>query len=178
MKKVVLSLLLIIGISISSFSQFTQVESYIGEIKLFAGNFPPTGWAFCDGQTIQISQNQALFAIIGTTYGGDGRTNYKLPDLRSRVPVHVGSFQPNGLRQVQLGETGGQEVSTVQPSTVSLKTNGSSFDTKTTGRDGAPFAVQSVVVTPNGQPQVLDNRSPYLGLNYIICLTGIFPMRD
>lgn len=178
MKKFILSVLIILSISISSFAQYSQVESYIGEIKLFAGNFAPQGWAFCDGQTLPISQNQALFSIIGTYYGGDGVSNFKLPDLRSRVPVHAGGFQPNNLKKVQLGEVGGQESLTIQPSTIGVKTNGVKFDAQTTGRDGAPFAVQSVVVSPTSQPQVLDNRTPYVGLNYIICLSGIYPMRD
>lgn len=175
MKKIILSLLLILSISLKSFS---QVEAFIGEIRMFAGNFAPVGWAFCDGTTLPIQHNEALFSLIGTYYGGDGQTNFKLPDLRSRVPVHSGLIQPMVLKKVQLGEMGGQETLTVQPSTVGVKTNGSSFDTKTTGRDGAPFAVQSVVVTPQGNPQVLDNRPPYLGVNYIICLYGIYPSRQ
>lgn len=178
MKKFILSVLIILSISISSFAQYSQVESYIGEIKLFAGNYPPSGWAFCDGQTLQISQNQALFSIIGTYYGGDGKTNFQLPDLRSRVPVHAGGFQPNNLKKVQLGEVGGQESLSIVPPAVSVKTTGTALDTKTTGRDGAPFVVQSVVVTPPTQPQIFDNRTPYVGLNYIICLSGIYPMRD
>lgn len=176
MKKIILSLLLILSISFNSFS---QVEAFIGEIRMFAGNYPPVGWEFCEGQTLPIQHNEALFSIIGTYYGGDGRTNFKLPDLRSRVPVHAGAVQPMTLKKIQLGEMGGQETVIVQPSTVGVKTNGTALDTKTTGRDGAPFAVQSVVVTPQGNPQVLDNRPPYLGVNFIICVYGgIYPSRQ
>ncbi|MFY1113097.1 MAG: tail fiber protein, partial [Methanosarcinaceae archaeon] len=86
-------------------------EPFIGEIRMFAGNFAPRGWAFCDGQLLPISQNTALFSILGTTYGGDGRTTFGLPDLRGRVPVHAGSGP--GLSTVRLGDTGGAETVTL-----------------------------------------------------------------
>lgn len=179
MKKLLLSLFLIVGLSVSSFAQYSQVESYIGEIRIFAGNYAPSGWAFCDGQTLPIAQNQALFAILGTTYGGDGVTNFKLPDLRSRTPIHSGGYQPSaGLRKIEIGEIGGNELTTILPNVVTLKTTSVKFDAQTTGRDGAPSAVQSVSVNPSGLPQQIDNRSPYLGINYIICLYGIFPSRN
>ena len=84
-------------------------DPFIGEIRLFAGNFTPRGWAFCNGQLLAISQYQALFAILGTTYGGDGRTTFALPDLRGRTPVHRGSSQGPGLSLRELGEKGGKE---------------------------------------------------------------------
>jgi microcystin-dependent protein len=164
---------LLLGLLIlTSFSAFSQEESYIGTVKLFAGNFAPRGWAFCSGQLIPIAQNQALFAVLGTTYGGDGRTTFALPDLRGRVPVHVDN------NKITLGEVGGSETTVINPSVSQLKTSGVSLDTKTTGRDGAPSVLQSAQLLPVSQPQVVDNRPPYLGLNYIICIYGIFPSRD
>lgn len=156
---------------LTSVSAFSQVDSYIGEIKLFSGNFAPRGWAMCNGQTLPINQYQALFSILGTTYGGDGKTSFMLPDLRGRVPVHFDVFK------ISLGETGGSETMVINPSLSQIKVTGTALDTKTTGRDGAPFAVQSVQQIPMNQPQVLDNRPPYLGLNYIICIEGIYPSR-
>lgn len=175
MKKIILSLVLILSISFSSFAQ----DQFIGEIRLFAGTYPPRGWAFCNGQTLQISQYTAVFAILGTYYGGDGRSTFALPDLRGRVPIHSGnSIGPNLSRPVILGEKGGEEVNTVNPPLVSVVTNGVKLDAPTTGRDGIPTLVTSVVLNNGTVPQKLDNRSPYLGLNYIICLEGYFPTRD
>ena len=174
MKKIILSLVLIISISISSFCQ----DQYIGEIRLFAGNFAPRGWAFCNGQTLPIQQYAAVFAILGVTYGGDGRTNFALPDLRGRVPVHSGNSMSPGLSPVILGERAGSETTVVNPPIVSAITSGVKLDASTTGKDGVPTLVTSVVLNNSSPQQKLDNRSPYLGLNYIICLEGIFPMRD
>lgn len=115
-----------------------MAEAYLGQIVLFAGNFAPRGWAICDGRLMVISQYQALFAILGTTYGGDGRFNFALPDLRGRVPV--GPRQGPGLTSHELGQTWGSQAATL------------SGDSQQ-GQD-----------TPGG-----------LGLNYIICLQGIFP---
>jgi microcystin-dependent protein len=171
-KSFIIAVLMMIGIASNA------QDAYIAEIRLFAGNFEPQGWAFCNGQTLSISQNQALFALIGTTYGGDGRSTFKLPDLRSRVPVHAGFSQAPGLSQVILGEQGGVETNVVTPSIVTLSVTGVSLDTKTTGRDGAPSVVQTVVANNVSQNQELKNRQPYLGLNYIICLQGIFPPRN
>ena len=131
-------------------------EGMIGEIRLFAGNFAPRGWAFCDGQLLAISSNQALFSILGTTYGGDGRTTFALPDLRGRVPAHAGTGP--GISEVRLGQKMGQEM---------LETN----------------PVSNVMVDRNGKNFVLrsgkiDNRPPSLGLHYIICMQGIFPSRS
>jgi microcystin-dependent protein len=173
MKKLFLIALLVLGFNFSH-----GQDQFIGEIRIFAGNYAPLGWAFCNGQTMSIQQNQALFSILGITYGGDGRTTFALPDLRSRVPVHAGYYPPNNLKQVVLGEMGGVEKSVVIPYLPSLQTSGVKFDAQTTGRDGAPFALQSVVVVGAGKNQELDNRQPYLGLNYIIALEGLYPMRN
>lgn len=176
MNKMFLSLFLVLLSCASSYAQ--QLDAFIGEIKLFAGSYPPSGWALCDGQVLQIRGNEALYSIIGNRFGGDGVTNFALPDLRSRVAVHSGNSMPIALKRVELGEKGGSEKLSILPQQVTLKTNGVKFDTQTTGRDGAPFAVQSVVTNTNNQPQELDNRQPYLGISYIICLYGIYPMRD
>ena len=104
MKKLLLSVLLVIGLGLSSFAQYSQVEAFIGEIRLFAGTYAPAGWAFCNGQQIPIQQNQALYAIIGTTYGGNPASYFNLPDLRGRVPVHSGVQQAPDVPFVQLGQ--------------------------------------------------------------------------
>ena len=121
-------------------------------IKLFAGNYAPEGWMFCHGQTLAISSNSALYSLIGTTYGGNGHATFCLPDLRSRVPVGVG--QGNGLSNVNLGERAGAESVTTPQIQVQAGTGG---------------------VAAAAQPH--ENRQPFLGLNYIICVRGIYPPR-
>lgn len=174
MKKLILLFVLVTGLFVTTKAQ----EGYIGEIRLFAGNYAPQGWAFCNGQVLAISQYNAVYALLGTTYGGDGKSTFALPDLRGRVPVHAGFNQGPGLTMVVLGEKGGVETNTVNPPQVQLKVDGVSLDTKTTGRDGAPSVVTNAYVVSQGQPQVLNNKQPYLGLNYIICLQGVWPPRD
>lgn len=175
------------------------MEPLIGEIKLFAGNFAPRGWAFCNGQLLPISQNQALFSILGTTYGGDGRTTFALPDLRGRVPVHPGTGP--GLSSKSLGEQGGTETETL--STQQLPAHTHSYDDAasdgTVSRSGAskffypvpkswgvevPLRGKTTVTertetsgqAGSGQPH--NNLPPYLGIHYIIALQGIFPSRN
>jgi microcystin-dependent protein len=170
--------LFIVALLFLSLSSFAQVDAYIGEVRLFAGNFPPRGWAFCDGTILSVQSNAALFSILGTTYGGNGINTFGLPDLRGRVAVHAGYSTGPTLEHIDLGEKGGKETNIVIGTLPRLSITGASFDTKTTGRDGAPWAVQTVTLDATDQPQVLDNRPPYLGLNYIICVEGIFPMRN
>lgn len=163
-------------------------QPYIGEIRIFAGNFAPVGWAFCQGQLIPISENDALFNLIGTTYGGDGQTTFALPDLRSRLPVHMG----NGFT---LAETGGTEsvTLTVQqlPGHVHLlqATNNNASATSAAGHVLAqtptytPYnsgfgadttmAATSIGNTGGGQPH--QNLQPFLCLNFIISLFGVYP---
>jgi microcystin-dependent protein len=174
MKRIILTILIAVGLTASSFSQ----EQFIGEVRLFAGNFAPKGWAFCNGQSMPVNQYAALFSVLGTTYGGDGMTTFKLPDLRGRVPFHAGYSQGPGLSPIVLGEVGGTETNTILPSNVSVKTNNVSLDTQTTGRDGAPMVVTSVILNNSTPPQVITNRPPYLGMNYIICVEGYYPMRN
>ena len=135
-----------------------SIEPLIGEIIMFAGNFAPRNWALCDGQLLPINSHQALFSILGTTYGGDGRTTFGLPDLRGRVPVHAG--QGAGLSSYRLGQKGGTEK-------VSISKGTPVAPTKKAGSVN--------VVTANTQP---SNLQPYTTVNYIIALEGIFPSRN
>lgn len=141
-------------------SQSFAQEAMIGEIKMFAGNFAPRGWAFCEGQMLPISRNSALFSILGTTYGGDGRTTFALPDLRGRMPVQPG--QGKNLNNVSLGDRGGSESKELRKMTVVEKPKGKSYETYT-------------VKSSNSK---MYTRDPYLGINYIIALQGVFPSRN
>jgi microcystin-dependent protein len=171
-------------------------DPYIGEIYMFAGNFAPNNFALCDGALMAISQNTALFSILGTTYGGDGRTTFGLPDLRGRFPMHAG--QGPGLTNRDLGEVAGVEnvtlLTTNMPAhnhLVLAQTTGgdtASPDGKLIAADGAGNAL-GFGSTPNGHlsPSALsvtgsslphDNMPPFLCINFIICLYGIFPSRS
>lgn len=127
-----------------------SAEPFIGEIAMFAGNYAPRGWALCDGQLLPINQYQALFSIVGTMYGGDGRSTFALPDLRGRGPIHGG--QGPGLSYRTLGEKGGSETANTF--------NGNSLQTQ------------------RGNGQSIDNMQPYLVVNYIIALQGVYPSRN
>ena len=142
--------------SADTISTFVSDEGMIGEIRLFAGNFAPRGWAFCDGQLLAINSNQALFSILGTTYGGDGRTTFSLPDLRGRVAMHPGNGP--GLTDMRLGQKVGAENLTGNP-VVGVMPD----------RNGKTFVLKSANT---------DLHQPSLGLNYIICVQGIFPSRS
>ena len=174
-------------------------EPFIAEIKMFGGNFAPRGYAFCDGQILAISQNQALFALLGTTYGGDGRTTFALPDLRGRVAIHPGSGL--GLSRYNLGQRGGVETVTLTANQMPSHTHGITVKgTDAAGDSETPAASSHAVknrtdqygtATPNvdmkegsaiaantGGSQAHENRSPFLGINHIIALQGIFPSRN
>ncbi|MEJ2595997.1 MAG: tail fiber protein [bacterium] len=172
------------------------MEEMIGVIKMFAGNFAPRGWALCDGQLLSISQNTALFSILGTTYGGDGRTTFALPDLRGRVSMHPGNGP--GLSQRRLGEKGGSETNTLNvnqmPShghSVPLNApvaSGSTSRDKDSSASDAGFVKASLPKTQKqtftldadhaGGSQPVNNLQPYQCVNFIICLVGIFPSRS
>ncbi|MEK7254534.1 MAG: tail fiber protein [Bacteroidota bacterium] len=171
------------------------MEDLIGVIKLFAGNFAPRGWAFCHGQLLSIAQNTALFSILGTTYGGDGQTTFALPDLRGRAPIGAG--QGPGLSDYVLGEMSGSETTTLLVNNMPMHTHtvqasnqfaggdhpGGRYLGASTTDDGfydetANTSMAADMVAPAGGSQPFDHRPPYLGLNYIICLYGIFPSRD
>jgi microcystin-dependent protein len=165
-----------------------MAQPYVGEIRIFAGNFAPAGWMFCEGQLLAISENETLFQLIGTTYGGDGQETFALPDLRGRIPIHQG----NGY---VLAETGGVEEVTLTVSqitahnhfAVASSDSGNSSATGTyfaAGQDKLVFspdtnaimvtaAPQTVATTGGSQPH--NNFMPYLCVDYIISLYGIFP---
>ena len=179
-------------------------EPFLGQITMFAGNFAPRGWAFCDGQMIQISDNTALFSLLGTTYGGDGRTTFALPDLRARSPRHEGTGA--GAGSVNLGQSGGNESTTLteanlpshshtlQPRVSSAVGNETSpvGNIPARANDGeSNFINPSATPTPAqelnadggstanaGSGTSFDNLPPYLGINFIIALEGIFPSRS
>ncbi len=171
-------------------------QPFTAEIRIFAGNFAPRGWAFCNGQTLPISQNTALFSLIGTTYGGDGRTTTALPDLKGRAPMHPG--RGPGLTSRRLGQRGGSESATVSeaqmpshthtehagerrarnefPSATATVTEASET-TYATG-NSAPAAMATEAVGNKGGSLAHDNLQPFLTLNYIIALVGLFPTRS
>lgn len=134
-------------------------EPYLGEIMLWPMDFAPRGWAFCDGRLMSIAQNNALFALLWTTYGGDGRTTFGLPDLRGRVPLGVNNTP--GRINYGLGEPGGSERASFSV-------------TQLPELSGEP--AQSVLSLPNGQDSIAT-MPPFLALNYVIALQGIFPCR-
>lgn len=177
-------------------------EPFLGEIKVISWNFPPKGWTFCNGAMLPISQNQALFAVLGTTYGGNGQTTFGLPDLRGRMPVHRG-------QSITLGQQGGETAHTLSISELpqhvhAIRAINASADTTTPGNTpgntvlsaggkaaqsngnivdvsiyGAAASNGSMgPLTNTGGSQAHDNMSPYLVLNFIIALQGIFPSRS
>lgn len=149
------------------------MDEFIGIIKQFAGNYEPRGWMFCDGRALPIRSYSALFAVLGTEYGGDGVTTFNLPDLRGRVAVGAGSGP--GLSPVSIGEESGCESTVITGHHVGLEVEHRKFDIKETGRDGVPSLVSNVGVSENWTP--INNRQPYLGVNHIICVEGVFPSR-
>jgi len=163
---------------------------FLGEIKIISWNFAPKGWAFCNGQLLPINQNQALFSILGTTYGGDGRVNFALPDFRGRVPV----YQGNGFT---LGQKGGQEFHTItiseMPAHNHFANASNTADNTNVNTPSGNFPANSSVtpyrttvnttlapqsITNVGGSQPHENRQPYLVLNFIIALQGIFPSQN
>jgi microcystin-dependent protein len=164
-----------------------MAQPYVGEIRMFAGNFAPEGWLFCDGQTLPISENDTLFQLIGTTYGGDGETTFNLPDLQSRVPIHQGSGSV-------MGETGGVEEVTLTVQQIPAHTH--AFLGAATGGNeinaggnlpahspivkpyinlGPDGNLNAQAIAPTGGSQPHTNLQPHLGMNFIISLFGIFP---
>jgi microcystin-dependent protein len=171
---------------------------FLGEIVLFAGNFAPRSWAFCAGQVLAISQNTALFSILGTTYGGNGQTTFALPDLRSRVPV--GQGQGPGLSSYSLGQQAGDESITLTVNEMPAHSHAATVacfnGDGNTGRSRGAFPADNsqsntynttadnqmnpamVQVGLAGGSQPHPNIQPYTTLNYIICVEGIFPSRN
>src|SRR5215470_11866294 len=165
-------------------------EPYIGEIRMFAGNFPPAGWAFCDGQLLPISENETLFNLIGTTYGGDGQETFALPNLQSRVPIHFGSgftlAETGGVESVTLtvnqiaahshpllATNAGQQLHPANNTTLASSTS-SQAGTATFGPGPPNTTLHPASVMSTGGSQPHTNFQPTLALNFIISLFGIF----
>ena len=167
-------------------------EPYVGEIRMFGGNFAPAGWAFCDGQPMPISENEILFNLIGTTYGGDGQETFDLPNLQSRIPIHAGTGS-DGITY-QLAEAAGVESVTLSVQQIPSHTHTmlATSDVGTANTPGGNFLAQSAgvkmysaaapntplaasTITPVGGSQPHENMQPYLAINFIISLFGVFP---
>lgn len=159
------------------------MDPILGTIILFAGNFAPRGWAFCDGQLMSIAQNTALFSILGTTYGGDGQTTFALPDLRGRAPIHPGNGP--GLTPRALGESSGSESVTLTVGQIPAHNHVVQSAPEANGDPSANIfaaatdekAGQAATGVAGGS-QPHDNMQPFLALNYIIALQGVFPSRS
>jgi microcystin-dependent protein len=173
-------------------------DPFIGEIKMFGGNFPPNGWALCQGQLMPISENDTLFNLIGTTYGGDGQETFGLPDIQSRVAVHQGTG--SGLSTYQMGEKGGVESVTLSTNQIPIHThaavtattgqvsaaaNNILADAQTTQTGARIYSNQAsdvqmnantIAITGGSQPH--DNIQPTLAINFIISLFGIYPSQN
>jgi microcystin-dependent protein len=169
-------------------------DPFVAEMRIFPFNFPPKGWAFCDGQILPISQNTALFSLLGTTYGGDGKSNFALPNMQGNAPMHPG--QGPGLSLHDLGETGGSETVTLLESEIPAHshTARASVQDSTTrivagqlpatgvgvslyGPAPANAQLSPNALTPAGGDQPHNNMQPYLTLNFCIALQGVFPPR-
>lgn len=175
-------------------------EPFVGEVRMFAGNFAPRGWAFCDGQLLAVSQNDALFSLLGTIYGGDGRTTFGLPDLRGRIPIHAGSGP--GLSPRRLGAKAGSENETLTVNQLPSHrhdwqaTSASAANRSPVGspnafsyaqpintmvfRDGTPTvaAMNTGMVSNTGGSRSHSNLQPFLCIHFIIALVGIYPSRN
>lgn len=164
-----------------------MAQPFVGEIRMFAGNFNPAGWMFCEGQLLPISENETLFQLIGTTYGGDGESTFALPDLRGRIPIHQGdSFilaETGGAEEITLtvtqiaahghpllGSTGNGSQANPQNNVLSGSTLLKPYASETPAANMAPASISSV-----GGSQPHTNFQPYLCINFIISLFGIFP---
>ncbi|SCY92830.1 phage tail protein [Alkaliphilus peptidifermentans] len=170
------------------------MEQYIGEIKMYAGDKPPKGWALCDGQLLPISENQILYNLIGTTYGGDGVSSFALPDLRGRIPIHQGEYSEG--KNYSIGEMEGTETVTLTDDNLPMHTHiitaTSEAGTEASPENAYPsnkiaqytqetsalshMNAKSISYEGGNQPH--DNMMPYLAINYIIALSGQFPTQD
>lgn len=172
-----------------------MADPFVAEIRIFAGNFPPRGWATCDGQLLPIAQNTALFSLLGTNFGGDGRSTFGLPNLAGRSPMFWGTGP--GLSERVLGETGGSETVTLLPSQMPNHRHGlKAALSPTTGIPSASVALSPTnggsIYRASGTPQLMapqtlgaaggsqphNNLQPFLTLTFIIALVGVFPPRS
>jgi microcystin-dependent protein len=172
------------------------MDPFVAEIRIYPFNFAPKGWAFCDGQILPLSQNTALFSLLGTTYGGDGKSNFALPDMQGNAPMHPG--QGPGLSLHDLGETGGSDTVTLlesempshSHSVMSVAGNFAGNTNVPTGNafakaaQGSPYvpaantvALSDQTISPAGGSQPHNNLMPYLTLNFCIALQGVYPPR-
>ncbi|HAK77512.1 MAG TPA: phage tail protein [Runella sp.] len=169
------------------------MDPFVAEIRIFPFNFAPKGWAWCDGQLLPLSQNTALFSLLGTTYGGNGKSNFALPDLQGRAPMHPG--QGRGLSLHDLGETGGSETVSLLESEIpshnhrvvvanepgAYSTPGNNLSGRSSVYNNAPGgAVQAMspnALTPAGGDQPHNNMMPYLTFYFNIALQGVYPPR-
>lgn len=170
-----------------------MAQPYVGEVRMFAGNFPPAGWMFCEGQLLPISENETLFQLIGATYGGDGQDTFALPDMRGRVPVHAGTAI--GGSTFVHGHSGGAETVTLtaqmmpnhshlvassdNPASAAYGAGtgvpGNTGGTPVYGLVGTPQFMKADAIGSQGGSQAHDNMAPFLGVSFIISLFGIFP---
>ena len=170
-----------------------MAQPYVGEIRMFGGNFAPAGWMFCQGQTLSIAENETLFNLIGTTYGGDGQETFNLPDLQGRLPVHLGQG-PGITQNYIIGETGGVETVTLTTQQIPVHSHAflASLDAASSTdptnqviaqtsqihmltQDVTNRQMNANALTPIGGSQPHDNLQPYLCISFIISLFGIFP---
>lgn len=194
MKKITL-LLIMAFVLVTNTKAFSQSEPFLGEIRMVASNYAPTGWALCEGQLLSISQNTALFSLLGTTYGGDGISNFALPDFRGRVPMYYGTTPGLGLSSHTQGEASGSETNTITvsqlpPHSHTLNavttdgnqndpTNGIPANTKlldpeySNATPNTTLNADTIGQTGGGQP--VNNMQPYLTVTFIIALQGIYP---
>lgn len=171
-----------------------MADPFVAEIRIFPFNFAPKGWAWCDGQLLPLSQNTALFSLLGTTYGGNGKSNFALPDLQGRAPMHPG--QGPGLSLHDLGEQGGSETVTLLESEIPSHNHALSFSPNlgNTNNPGGAFyaaprsgflyappsnltAISPSALAPSGGDQPHNNMQPYLTFYFCIALQGVFPPR-
>jgi microcystin-dependent protein len=185
LKKLCITFLLF---GILSANTLNAQQPMMGEIRMFAGNYAPKGWAFCDGQILSISQNTSLYAILGTTYGGNGIVTFALPDLRGRVALNEGSGP--GLSHYSLGQKAGSETNKLNPINLPahvhqvpvLQTDLNSSQTFIKGNKSVVStgseSNSNLVSASSGNAQPVNNMQPYLTVHYIIALVGVFPARD
>jgi microcystin-dependent protein len=171
-----------------------MAEPFLGEIRMFGGNFAPLGWAFCNGQLLAISENSALFDLLGTTYGGDGQSTFALPNLQGRLAVHQGS---NGFSNRIIGQIDGTETATLTTSQMpghthtavgsnsgNLPSPANAFWSTDPGGNTAAYneaggsTMSGSALLPAGSGQPHENRPPYLGVSFIIALEGIYPSQN
>ena len=168
-----------------------MAQPYVGEIRMFAGNFAPAGWMFCEGQLLPISEYETLFNLIGTTYGGDGQSTFALPDLRGRVPLHMG--QGPGLSNYIIGQNGGTEAVTLTTLQLPQHSHAAMAQSQTGGQtspaggvwaastlsqystNAADANMNPASIQPNGGNQPHDNMLPFQCISFVISLSGVYP---